>query len=153
MKNVELHQTGVCIRHVDRTTGLAYWQAANESSKDTEHPMPIGEPLVMKPWHFQVGTAIVVMEPNVPVIDPELANLSGDSHKPNSDGASGLAARHIERLASSCQELIDAITGDLIVDVFGGQSVQSMEKDVERRITQARSAIASAEAFLLKESP
>lgn len=82
MNNVELHQTGACIRQVDRDTGLAYWQTMNESSKDTEPPMAIGEPLVMKPEHFQVGTAIVVMEPSAPITDPESVNLCGDSYKP-----------------------------------------------------------------------
>lgn len=60
----------------------------------------------------------------------------------------GLAVKHVESLASLCQELVEAITGDgLVCDTFGGQSVQSMERDVERRIKQARLAIDKAEAF------
>jgi hypothetical protein len=66
-KNVSLHQTGGCIRMVDEETGEPYWQTFNESSKDREPAMGPEEPIIMDPRHFQLGTALAVMEPDAPV--------------------------------------------------------------------------------------
>lgn len=74
--NLVLRQTGACIRMRDEETGFPYWQTTNESSKDTEPPMRIDEPLLMMPEDFQLGTAIAVMEPDSPV-DPRDADAHG----------------------------------------------------------------------------
>lgn len=76
--NVEMGQTGYCIR-MQTEDGAAYWQTGNESSKDKEPSLNIGEPLVMSPDHFQLGTAIVVMEPNGGIADAEAAGLVGEA--------------------------------------------------------------------------
>lgn len=80
-KNVELTQTGACIRMIDTETGGAFWQTMNESSKETELSMCIGEPLIMRPEAFQLGTSLVVLEPTNPIgrEDAEACGVAGES--------------------------------------------------------------------------
>lgn len=89
VSNVQLIQTGACIRMVEPQTGGAFWQTINESGKDREPHLCIGEPIIMRPEAFQLGTSLVVMEPTAPITkeDAELHGLAGDSVTPKGDGA------------------------------------------------------------------
>ncbi len=89
MKDVELIQTGACIRMVDSTTGGAFWQTLNESSKDREPHLCIGEPIIMRPEAFQLGASLIVMEPTTHIANEEAAlhGLAGDSVTARGDGA------------------------------------------------------------------
>lgn len=88
-RSLEIHQTGACIRMIEPVTGGAFWQTVNDSSKDTEPPLCIGEPIIVRPEAFRLGTSLVVMEPiaAVDARDAELYGLAGDSVTPKGDDA------------------------------------------------------------------